>query len=249
MNSKGLDYAALLVLITLAGSAMLYLQVSKKWDAINSKQLGELQESILEVESQVRLYEAFVRSAARRSIEKVALSSIRKPSLQGFEGVGCSVLNSFDNPRVLLSHDLFNALSKELNSEIDKYLLEYNRKAEGVSAPLNNFVFYFEKGRVKGVALKPTIFSRKGLVFSVRPSFDVIFPHMFERYVASYEVLESIAERCALSADVESCAKDVPQGWSVERSGDRFTFKVPFNVDSACYVLFLPGQSLDSNQS
>src|SRR3989344_3207813 len=64
MNKKGVDYAALMVIVVIIAVGTLYMQITKK-TASFEREIGETQAPILALNSETVLYEMYVREAAK----------------------------------------------------------------------------------------------------------------------------------------------------------------------------------------
>ena len=67
MNKKGYDYAALMVIVVIIAVSALYFQVIKKTNGMNHE-IGELQASVLKINSEVTLYQLFVKESAKLAV-------------------------------------------------------------------------------------------------------------------------------------------------------------------------------------
>ncbi|HLC32921.1 MAG TPA: hypothetical protein VJJ82_03780 [Candidatus Nanoarchaeia archaeon] len=67
MNNKGYDYAALMVIVVIIAVSTLYVQVLKKTQGFEHE-IGDTQAPVLKLNSEVTLYEVFVRESAKLAV-------------------------------------------------------------------------------------------------------------------------------------------------------------------------------------
>ena len=75
------------------------------------------------------------------------------------------------------------------------------------------------------------------------PSFTINYDHKLEQYKQTFDALEAIAQSCYRTKDPKACVDNNAQlttGWTIDKTGNDFIFKIPQPPGDACYVLDLP---------
>lgn len=71
MNKKGLDYAALLLLIVIIGLVIIFVQVQTKFSKVST--LGEHQTKILNVNNEINFFESYLKTASKEAFDSALL--------------------------------------------------------------------------------------------------------------------------------------------------------------------------------
>lgn len=236
MNKRGtvVDYVVLLLIIVMIATVTLYFTVKDK--TVAERDIGTMQAQVLKINGDVRLYKAFIGTAAEQALEdSIPVSASRLSA-------NCPVLNSEGNPRNLSLPDIHSVVSRSFNEKMNPLLSGYS-EATGLDIPLDNFEVFAKKGKFIGVAVKPTEIVSGNPVAFYRPAFELNYNHGFEQYLSVFSKLQVVASQCSFSADVQGCVKGLADNIAVSSKNQTFSFKMPVGSATVCYKLFIPSQA------
>lgn len=212
MNKKGLDYAALLLLVVIIGLVIIFVQVQSKLDKVSN--LGVNQENILRVNNDVKLFERYLRDAS-----EIAMGNV----LVEFSEIGrtkeeaCPLIKKDSSPVILEPH-----LTTFFNQHINPYLMNHAIISK-YDIPVNNFKIGIEGNDFVISAVKPItmkLAGEKGEV-SVRPI--IILPNYVDRFGEYDEYLErarNVLRNCDGNENPFECSKSHLKNGAVWESYD-----------------------------
>ena len=240
-NKKGLDYAAMMVLVVLISLIYLFIQLQSKVNAFNVR-IGEPQVALLNAFQEGEKALVYVDQSARYSAYK-ALDALAQRG--GMTNDACGTIE--ENGRKVYawskhgrdctsSVQPYDAFSELMNGHMTLYLAKYN----GTRLPPNNYDILVQKNSITGtalspatVALKPPTEIREWYVgpiavataelkkaaigeYSFKPSFTVPVETKLEFYDQLKKEVRKLYE-CAEAYSVDDCAKTITT-FSTKRS-------------------------------
>lgn len=254
MNNKGW-YAPFLVAVVIISTITLYGQLQKKTDALDYY-IGDRQQELLGLNNDVKLYEVYVREAARLAIQQTVNDVAALPNYQGLtspRGIAlqyCVQLNSYDEPEdFYVTPHIQDGITEAFNKNINGYLERYTQHTDW-QIPKNAFELYVSQNTLTGVAVTPSTFTIRDFTgrtigeASYKPTFKITYDHGFDRYPHVYDTFEAISRDCSYSDDPESCARAyLEPSWQLSERNERlYQFEIPRGTTNSCYLLYLPGK-------
>jgi hypothetical protein len=248
-SKKGLDYAAMLVLVTLIVVVYLYIQLSAKVDSAGGRNIGEYPVAMLNAyqagEDALLFVDQAATYAAFAAIDAVA-------GRGGIAGTPCATIS--DSGRILnawvaagtnidaclAAVQPYDAFAEVLNGQLTLMLAKYPR----AQLPLNNYEIFVQDRAVTGTAIVPAVVELKPPVetstfyvgeipvkevklakaaigeYAFWPSFTVNVETRLEIYEKLKGQVRALY-KCAESKAVEACMADSPPSFTVRRSASK----------------------------
>src|SRR3989344_3813610 len=124
MNKKGIDYAALLVVVVLICIGVLYISVLEKKQAVG-RSFGKTQLDILNANNDLYYYEIYVRNAAKIALKETIKELQKETKLTKIEN--CILLNSKEYPKETINIDWLKIIEETFNKNINRYIESFER--------------------------------------------------------------------------------------------------------------------------
>ena len=233
-NKKGLDYAALLMVVVAISIVALHSQVTSKLHSMN-RDFGDSQSALLSINPEVRFYEVYVSQAAKSAFDKTYAS------LDGL----CIQMNNAETPERILS--LQDIIQAKFNQELNPYLTQYKtRKTQeypGYSVPIDNIVLSVDQDTLTGAAVQPTtlpMLNRRGEVIGsifYRPTFKIEHEKNIQALITDQQTLHTLATGCSQTANPAECIASKNTQWTIVQNDNAFDLTTP---EQFCYRLILP---------
>lgn len=243
---KGLDYAVLLLVITIIGIVALVVAISDQLNVVNQG-IAQSQIATLNAAPEAKFVDAYISSAARFALSD-AFAEYANPQAQNIPGDTCGELNTLAEPKNLTPIDFRQTINELFNAKNNLYLRRYLAFTD-LELPHDNYELAITTNHIIGVPLRPVTLTLENVYgttigkLSYRPSFTIdIQQHPFNEYPELYLTLTIIANTCARTPNPQECAEQLsPSTWDVlPLENDRYQFTIPVDETSPCYLLYLP---------
>ncbi len=230
-NKKGMDYAAMLVLVVIICLLYLYVQLMGKVNDF-SVRIGESQVAMLNAFQEGEKALLYVDQSARFSVYK-ALDSVAQQA--GVKGDACTVIDesgkkvnawvcSGSYEKWLESVQPYDVFNEMMNKQMTSYSNQYT----SVSLPENNYEILVQKATVTGIAIAPattylqppteirewyvgpisvaTAELKKAAIgeYAFRPSFTVNAVTSLEHYDSLKNAVKALYD-CTNANSIDSC--------------------------------------------
>lgn len=215
MNKKGLDYAALLLLIVIIGLVIIFVQVQTKFNQVSA--LGEHQVKILNTNNEMNFFESYLRTASKASFDSALLDILNaKISSSQTEEI---------NPQECTVPRLPETFEPELTNRFNYYLkpyLSYLGEDEGFEPIETDFLLGVDSTNILVSAKKQITITFVDDVgkFSYRPVVEIDRGNKLREYENWADTIKTITEVCDKNPNPLDCSKiftDIRE-WNIQET-------------------------------
>ncbi len=253
MNKKAIDYSVLLLLVVFIGTLYLGINISNAYSAID-KQIGETQAEVLNLNTNIRLYEAYLKQITPIAMTE-ALEELKNPREQGLmEPAGnCAYVNLPNTPKELVpAFDLQTQFTRLFNMRMNEHLKDLPAT---IKTPENNFELYstysneLRSSAITLAGIQPTIFLLQNGEAGYTPYLTVPIHYTLANEPLYCDdtaaMLRLVIDKCLNSPNPDACATELIQQyrrdeqWTVGKHEQDLLITSPFKTCS-CYAIHLP---------
>ncbi len=215
MNKKGIDYAALLLLVVIIGLVIIFIQVQTKFNQVST--LGEHQTKILNTNNEMKFFESYLKTASKEAFDSALLDVLNAKIT--------SSQTEEPNPQECTAPRLPETFEPELTNRFNYYLkpyLSYLGQDEGFEPIETDFLLGVDGTDILVSSKKQITINFVDDVgqFSYRPVVEIDRANKLREYESWADTIGTITKICDKNQNPAECSKVFTDiyGWAINET-------------------------------